>query len=57
MNEWCFRPRFWTVRLRWAGDNLGQWLCELMKGVLRHNSELYSYNGPGTTWGIGLVNE
>ena len=23
MNEWCFRPRFCTVRLYWAGDNLG----------------------------------
>ena len=23
MNEWCFRPRFCTVRLNWAGDNLG----------------------------------
>ena len=25
MNEWCFRPRFCTVRLYWAGDNLGEW--------------------------------
>ena len=23
LNEWCFRPRFWTVRLYWARDNLG----------------------------------
>ena len=23
MNEWCFRSRFCTVRLNWAGDNLG----------------------------------
>ena len=23
MNEWCFRPRFCTGRLHWAGDNLG----------------------------------
>ena len=22
-HEWCFRPRFCTVRLYWAGDNLG----------------------------------
>ena len=25
MNEWCFRPRFCTVRLYWTGDNLGWW--------------------------------
>ena len=24
-NDWCFRPRFFTVRLYWAGDNLGEW--------------------------------
>ena len=24
-NDWCFRPRFYTVRLYWAGDNLGEW--------------------------------
>ena len=23
MNEWCFRPRLCTLRLYWAGDNLG----------------------------------
>ena len=23
MNEWCFRPQCCTVRLYWAGDNLG----------------------------------
>ena len=22
-NDWCFRPRFCTERLYWAGDNLG----------------------------------
>ena len=25
MNDWCYRPRFCTVRLYWAGDNLGEW--------------------------------
>ena len=25
LNEWCFRPRFCTVSLHWAGDNLGKW--------------------------------
>ena len=24
MNEWCFRPRFSTVRLNWARDTLGE---------------------------------
>ena len=24
-NDWCFSPRFCTVRLNWAGDNLGEW--------------------------------
>ena len=24
VNDWCFRPRFCTVRLYWAGDNLGE---------------------------------
>ena len=23
MNKWCFRPQFCTVRLYWAGENLG----------------------------------
>ena len=22
-NDWCFKPQFCTVRLSWAGDNLG----------------------------------
>ena len=22
INDWCFRPRFCTIRLYWAGDNL-----------------------------------
>ena len=25
MNEWCFKPRFCTVRLYWTGDNLVEW--------------------------------
>ena len=24
MNEWCFRPRFYTTRLYWVGDNLSK---------------------------------
>ena len=24
-NDWCFRPRFCTVRLYWAWENLGEW--------------------------------
>ena len=24
-NDWCFKPRFCTVRQYWAGDNLGKW--------------------------------
>ena len=26
MNNWCFRPRFCTVKLYWAGGNL-RWFC------------------------------
>ena len=25
LNEWCFKPRFCTVNLHCAGDNLGEW--------------------------------
>ena len=28
-NEWCFRPRFCTVRLYWAGDNHQRYECAL----------------------------
>ena len=24
-NEWCFRPQFCSVKLYWAGNNLGEW--------------------------------
>ena len=54
-NEWCFRPRFCTARLYWAGDNLGyRWrINEKMDGDLSLDSVLQGYTGPGTMWAIG----
>ena len=42
MNKWCFRPRFCTVRLYWAGDNLGEWVSGWLV-FLGHDSALRLY--------------
>ena len=43
-NEWCFRPRFCTVRLYWAGDNLGE--CnEFCYGPCQQSSVLPLHHG------------
>ena len=38
-NEWCFRPQFCTVRLYWAGDNLGTMMTKRHK----RQSKIYAF--------------
>ena len=45
MKEQCFKPQFCTKKLYWPWNNL----CQL-NGILGHDSALYGYTGPGTTW-------
>ena len=44
MNEWHFSPQFCTVKLYWAGDNLGKWdeFCD--------ESCLWCRNDRSTCW-------
>ena len=46
-NEWCFSPRLFTLRLYWAGDNLGPPTPQYSAC-----NRSWGWGGVGTDWGF-----